>query len=324
MPRRHDADQPSTSRAVFTKRPTRRTQLSEDSASDSNEKTQKARKSRKPSKPRKQQSSDESESDRDNRSKKTKKSRKSRANESESGTENFDISQYTQPKKIDKKELVNNMVKMLLNYSAKKVLIKKQSDVEIFKLCKQQMIEVYGLEITEVQSGKTKGLIIHSALNSGITALQFPPEIRNEITLLLLILSYIFMKGCEVQEGENFFTAEDFDKNCFLSVHLAHFLDQLHIDVNETHNVFGDVGKLIDKFTRQLYLKRSKVEIEGMNEPQNHISWGPRAEKEFDKKEILKTVADIMNKSPAMFIKQYHEVMQEGGENNDEDVLMIE
>lgn len=102
------------------------------------------------------------------------------------------------------------------------------------------------------------------------------------------------------------------------------FLDQIHIDTNESHYFFGDVAKLIrEKFPRQQYLKRTRVEIEGVNEAQLQLSWGQRAEKEFDKKEILKTVAVIMQKSPEMFINQYHEVMEDRDEGYDEDILVI-
>jgi hypothetical protein len=93
----------------------------------------------------------------------------------------------------------------------------------------------------------------------------------------------------------------------YLLAHLIQFLEQLNIDLNEPHNVFGDVAKLVrETFPRQLYLKRTKVEIEGVNEVQMHAGWGARAEIEFDKKEILKAVAEIMNKSPVTFINQYH------------------
>lgn len=92
---------------------------------------------------------------------------------------------------------------------------------------------------------------------------------------------------------------------------MTQFLDQLSINVDEQHAVFGDVGKLIkEKFPRQLYLKRNKVTIEGVNEAQIHVSWGLRAEKEFDKKEMLESVAKIMNRSPVTFINQYHHATQ--------------
>ena len=82
------------------------------------------------------------------------------------------------------------------------------------------------------------------------------------------------------------------------------------------------VMKLIkDTFTRQLYLKRTKNEIEGKNEPEIHLTWGARAHLEFDKKILLKTVSDIMNKNPLNFATQYSEAF---GETEAEDTVMID
>lgn len=110
--------------------------------------------------------------------------------------------------------LSNNMVKYLLNYSATKFPIKR-ADIsknvnitqkqfpEVFKTCMSKLKEVYGLEVSEIQETKTsKVYIIYSAIKSTVSSLQFPTEQRHEISLLFIILSYIFMKGGEVQEGK--------------------------------------------------------------------------------------------------------------------------
>lgn len=97
---------------------------------------------------------------------------------------------------------------------------------------------------------------------------------------------------------------------------------QLDINTTDPDPFFGDVSKMIrEKFTRQLYFKRFKAEIEGSNEPVIHLSWGARAEKEFEKMEILKAVGEIMNKSPASFINQHFEATQ--AEEEEEDNTMI-
>jgi MAGE family len=91
---------------------------------------------------------------------------------------------------------------------------------------------------------------------------------------------------------------------------LSQFLENLNIKDEDENNNFGDVEKLIkDTFTRQLYLKRCKVEIEGA-EPLMQLMWGERALKEFDKKAVLQQVASIMKKPTTSFAKQYHEVHQ--------------
>lgn len=114
----------------------------------------------------------------------------------------------------DTKMLTNNMVKYLLNLSATKHMIKR-ADItrsvnlttknfpEILEKCKQLMKEVYGLEVAEVGEKSAKGFIIYGSRSYGCTGLQYQPEHRAEITLLMVVLAYIFMKNGEVQEGKS-------------------------------------------------------------------------------------------------------------------------
>lgn len=113
----------------------------------------------------------------------------------------------------DNATLTNNMVKYFLNFSATKIPIKK-GDIsksvnvhpklfpETFKSCTKILKEVYGLEVTEVAEGKSaKVYIVYSNL-SNVSALQLSPDQAHETTLLFIVLSYIFMKGGEIQEGK--------------------------------------------------------------------------------------------------------------------------
>lgn len=114
----------------------------------------------------------------------------------------------------DTKVLTNNMVKYLLNLSATKHMIKR-ADItksvnlttknfpEILETCRKQLKNVYGLEVVEVGDKSAKGFIICGSRSYGSTGLQYPPEHRSEITLLMIVLAYIFMKNGEVQEGES-------------------------------------------------------------------------------------------------------------------------
>jgi hypothetical protein len=107
--------------------------------------------------------------------------------------------------------LTANMVKFMLNYAATKIPIKR-ADIakmlnintklfaEVFRNCLQILKSIYGLEVREITESKSaKMYMIHSSL-FGVTALQFPADARQDITLLFIVLSYIFMKGGEVQE----------------------------------------------------------------------------------------------------------------------------
>lgn len=87
---------------------------------------------------------------------------------------------------------------------------------------------------------------------------------------------------------------------------LFDFLAKLNID-QQPHAYFGDVYKSIKEiFPKMLYLKRTKVEIEGLNEFKIFYKWGFRAELEFDKKSILQSVSSIMKRVPISFINQYN------------------
>lgn len=143
---------------------------------------------------------------------------------SSSSSEEAEVSENEQPSVrapetvakscADVKTLAHNMVKYLLNYSATKYPIKRADMFKnfncnqkqypgIFNTCSEILKTTYGLEVSEISESKSsKVLIVHSAFNSNVTAIQFPPEYRHETTLLFIILSYIFMKGGEVQESE--------------------------------------------------------------------------------------------------------------------------
>lgn len=98
----------------------------------------------------------------------------------------------------------------------------------------------------------------------------------------------------------------------FLPGDLFNFLERININDNENHEVFGDVGTLIrNTFPRQLYFNRTKVEIEGSNEPFFNISWGLRADVEFDKRTILEKVSHLLETRPAGYINQYNEAYGE-------------
>lgn len=68
---------------------------------------------------------------------------------------------------------------------------------------KLNLFQVYGLEVTEVGEKSAKGFIIYGSRSYGCTGLQYQPEHRAEITLLMIVLAYIFMKNGEVQEGNS-------------------------------------------------------------------------------------------------------------------------
>ncbi|KAI1229699.1 hypothetical protein IHE44_0010881 [Lamprotornis superbus] len=72
------------------------------------------------------------------------------------------------------------------------------------------------------------------------------------------------------------------------------------------HSVFGDVRKLVtEEFVRQKYLETTPIPL--TDPPEFKYQWGPRAEKETSKKDVLNFVAKIQGKDPTFWASQYSE-----------------
>lgn len=103
-----------------------------------------------------------------------------------------------------------------------------------------------------------------------------------------------------------------------ISDSLFDFLETLHIERDEVHPYFGDVNKYIKEiFPKQHYLRRQKMEIEGVNEERINLKWGQRAEEEFDKKELLQAVCRIMGKPAQSFVNQYNDAYSHDAQQDD-------
>lgn len=200
----------------------------------------------------------------------------------------------TQAQDVDIELLATQLVKYAINHSYRKIPMKRP-DVRkhlnipqkefplVFTEAQELLRSTFGLEMVELNESKTSKLIIVYSSIPAVSRLQLNPQEAKEAQLLFIIISYLYMKSVEVHEE-----------------HLNHFVAQIGIDVDE-------YSKAKELFVKQLYLKRTKHEIEGRNETYVTVTWGERAHLEFDKKEMLKTVAQIMGKSMQMFVTQYHE-----------------
>lgn len=101
--------------------------------------------------------------------------------------------------------------------------------------------------IHEVKERNGKFYLVTSEFASE-TELVYTATQREELRLLLIVLSYIFMKGGKVLEPALF----GFLKNIGLR--------------DEHHEYFGNFNKLItETFVKQMYLKKEKIELESGN-----------------------------------------------------------
>lgn len=139
----------------------------------------------------------------------------------------------------------------------------------------------------------TKSYIITNALPYIVDPTEPPqdeyPDDVNKI-LLLLLLSHIFMSNNPVTEGV-------FHNCLFIDVIINKFLASLHsflrslqINIDQRHEVFGNVRDCIyNNFKNKKYLK---IEINDISKKAS-FSWGPRAEKEISKIDVLKFVCKV-------------------------------
>lgn len=106
---------------------------------------------------------------------------------------------------------------------------------------------MYGLQINEVKEKTGKFYLVTSVFGSG-SADELTSSQRQDLRLLLIVLSYIFMKGGRVIEPT-----------------LFGFLKKLGIE-EEPHEYFGHFKRSItETFVKQMYLKKEKVEMETGN-----------------------------------------------------------
>lgn len=123
-------------------------------------------------------------------------------------------------------------------------------------------------------------------------------ESQTQLSLLYIIIAYIFMKGRAIEETT-----------------LSVFLDSINIDLQEPHDYFGNVKKLISEtFVNQLYLKKITIALESKTEGVVAYDIGERARYEFRKRDLLNSVATLMNKPMEFFVAQYEEVCDDGDE----------
>lgn len=157
--------------------------------------------------------------------------------------------------------LVTETVKLILCFSNTRTPFKRIELVKIamnnltspkhiakvLQQAKETLESVYNMELHDVKSIKASKELICIAKHSFKCMEELSEEDVAEMTLLHLILEYIFMKGGEVSD-----------------VTLWEYLGKLEIHRNEEHEFFGDVTDLIENvFQKQLYLHSEKVTSEG-------------------------------------------------------------
>ncbi|NXU01758.1 NSE3 protein, partial [Buphagus erythrorhynchus] len=148
--------------------------------------------------------------------------------------------------------------------------------------------QVFGLQLVEIDTKRHIYILINNLPRAEGQYLCRDKE-KEKMGLLLVILSFIFMKGNSVKDSA-----------------LWEFLHLLRVYPGKQHSVFGDVRKLVtEEFVRQKYLETTPIPL--TDPPEFKYQWGPRAEKETSKKDVLNFVARIQGKDPTFWASQYSE-----------------
>ncbi|NXX31080.1 NSE3 protein, partial [Nicator chloris] len=191
---------------------------------------------------------------------------------------------------------VSELVQFLLVKDQKKIPIKRAEMLknvirecrgaysEILNVAGRTLQEVFGLQLVEIDSKRHTYILINNLPRAEGNYLCRDKE-KEKMGLLLIILSFIFMKGNSVKDSD-------------ATPHQPVLRKQ--------HRVFGDVRKLVtEEFVRQKYLETTPIPL--TDPPEFKYQWGPRAEKETSKKDVLNFVAKIQGKDPTFWTSQYSE-----------------
>lgn len=202
---------------------------------------------------------------------------------------------------LENREHRNNVIHYILNNSSSKFPIKKNEMIssalngknalfnQIIEDVKTALEITYGVLLKPVPDTKSGKQYICVSKFAAVTLDEYDEDQRSEITLLFIVLSYIFMRGVPVSEEV-----------------LEEFLKGLHIFFDKCHAFFGsNIKKLItETFVKQLYLNKTKSDKDAV-ENEVFYSWGFRSELEFPKKGVLDVVSKLLNKPAKHFVMQY-------------------
>ncbi|NXX56572.1 NSE3 protein, partial [Scopus umbretta] len=225
-----------------------------------------------------------------------KRSRGSGFSQGDDGDEDFNLSQMPTHSQVQRNlerrsqdqvnQKVSELVQFLLVKDQKKIPIKRADilkkvireykDVysEIVNRAGRTLQQVFGLQLVEIDT-KHHVYILTSDLPRAEGENLRRDNQTAKLGLLIVILSFIFMKGNSAKDGA-----------------VWEFLRRLRLQPGERHEVFGDVKKLVtEEFVRQKYLEITPIPL--TDPPEFKYQWGPRAAKETSKRDVLRFVAKV-------------------------------
>ncbi|XP_052226925.1 non-structural maintenance of chromosomes element 3 homolog isoform X2 [Dreissena polymorpha] len=189
----------------------------------------------------------------------------------------------------ERERLINDVVKYLLILDQKKIPIKK-ADINkhvlkesskafphVIREAAKRLEHLFGISLVELED-KHKGsfiLVNNLELDKDSYHLTWSEEEECKQGLLIVVLSIIFMSGNVVTDSQ-----------------LWSALKKFGVDQDQTHEVFGNVKKLItQEWARQCYLELTT--LPNTDPPIVEVRWGQRVHQETTKRKILEYVSKI-------------------------------
>lgn len=153
---------------------------------------------------------------------------------------------------------------------------------------------MFGFELVELEDKQKGSFILVNKLEtvSENPHLEWTEEEDSKMGLVMVVLSLIFMSGNVMQDTQ-----------------LYNSLKKLGINPDITHEVFGDIKKLLtQELVRQGYLDMTRQP--NMDPPVTEFRWGQRAKLETSKRKVLDFVSKIYGIEPQQWTSQWQDIQR--------------
>ncbi|CAK7313518.1 Melanoma-associated antigen B3 [Vulpes lagopus] len=163
---------------------------------------------------------------------------------------------------------------------------------EILKQASEHIEIIFAVDLKEIDStGHSYDLVSKVKLpnNGRVRAGRGLPKTG----LLMTVLGVIFMKG-----------------NCAAEEDIWKFLGMMRVYAGRKHFIYGEPRKLITKdLVRLQYLEYRQVS--NSDPPRYELLWGPKAQAETSKMQVLEFLAKVSDTVPSAFSIRYEEALRD-------------
>ena len=188
---------------------------------------------------------------------------------------------------------------------AKMLDIKKVPD-SLIESARQHLKSVFGYELMQVEGNETHYIIVRANKKPCFTQRPLDTDVHDAV--LVLVLAVIFMTaetGCPLEKISEF-------------LNLIGMEDETEIWTGSENMKVKDL--LTRQWVKQLYLQKFDNEDILTKRNETTIGWGFRARQEYETKQMLQLVSDVMSTEPHVWREQFARAHED---DDDVDVSVI-